>query len=137
MNTFLRQRLFRQFAAVLLLATLGVRALLPAGYMPGNLLDGKFAELCPVASAATFTLLAADTTHHHHGQHGNGERDDAAYSIDSACPIGSSLFADALPAADITISPVPRSRDFERATPGSVFTSKPHRYYPARAPPVS
>lgn len=135
MNKFMRPRLLRHFAAALLLATLGVRALVPMGYMPGNLLDGKFAELCPVASAATYELLAAqaDQQHNHHA----GGQDDAEYSMDSACPIGSSLFSDVLPAPDQSVELDLQSGSFEHPLLVSSHSSRQYRFYPARAPPVS
>ena len=135
MNTTMRHRLLHQFAAGLLLATLGVRALVPVGYMPGNLLDGKFAELCPVASAASYSLLPAHNGHHH--DHQSGGKDDAAYSMDSACPIGSSLFSDALPMPDQRVEPVIRPQVFEPPLFFRPHSAQQHRNYPARAPPVS
>ena len=135
MNTSIRHGLLHQIAAFLLLATLGIRALVPVGYMPGNLLDGKFAELCPVASAATYALLPAHDNHHH--DHQSGGQDDAAYSMDSACPIGSSLFSDALPMADQMVEPAIRPQTFERPLFFRPHSAKQHRNYPARAPPVS
>jgi len=132
MNNFLQRRLLRQIATALLLGTLAVRSLLPLGYMPGNLLDGKFAELCPVASAATYALLSEHDSHHEHNAPG-----DAAYSIDSACPIGSTLFSDALPATYPSTAIAPLASQYRQVHVLQSFSARPQPVYPARAPPNS
>lgn len=133
MNNFRRHWLLRQIGSALLLGTLAVRALLPLGYMPGNLLDGEIAQLCPVASAATYSLLSAGSPHHH--QH--GAPGDAVYSIDSACPIGSTLFSDALPATYPSNAIVPHATEYRQVHVPQSFSARPQPVYPARAPPYS
>jgi hypothetical protein len=133
MNNFLPTRVSHRIAAMLLIGSLAVRALVPLGYMPGNLLAGNLAELCPVASAATYTLLAAHDLHRH--QH-DGASGEAAYSIDSACPIGSTLFADALPAMFAPIDTLTVDGKFQLDLVARYYYPTLQPAYPARAPPV-
>lgn len=117
----------------MLLATLVVRALLPVGYMPGDLLAGELAQLCPVASAATFELLDSNSAHEHsHSDNGNEYP-----SVGTACPIGSSLFFDALPSLNesnnFAVLRHPRPHTLTVRSHLSSFTPT----YPARAPPHS
>lgn len=132
MNNFLQRRLLHHAASALLLGTLAVRSLLPLGYMPGNLLEGKFAELCPVASAATYALLSKHDSHHQHDMPG-----DAAYSIDAACPIGSTLFSAALPATFPSAAIAPLANEYRQVHVLQSFSATPQPVYPARAPPYS
>ena len=132
MNNFLKKAGLRRIATSLLVATLAVRALLPMGYMPGNLAAGELAELCPVASAATFQLLGSAAEHSHH--HGD---DSDAISVDTACPIGSSLFFDALPT-------LPSALELQDLQPVLAITARdqsvltaPQTIHRARAPPLS
>ncbi|MGI9201187.1 MAG: hypothetical protein ACR2QL_09020 [Woeseiaceae bacterium] len=123
----------RRFATSLLVATLAVRALLPVGYMPGNLAAGEFAELCPVGSAATFQLLGSAATHGHH--HDDNESD--AVSIGTACPIGSSLFFDALPTLSAAAEQQNLQPIFENVARGLSVLTAPRSSHRARAPPLS
>jgi len=70
-----------------LFATLGIRSLIPIGYMPGNLLAGEYMVMCPNSGAAA---LAGN---HHH------DHDDRSVNVDETCPIGSALTVVALPAS--------------------------------------
>ena len=63
-------------------ACLFMRALVPAGYMPGNLLAGEYMVLCPVGVPAELAALL-------HGGHGNHGGD--VVDADRTCPIGSAL----------------------------------------------
>jgi hypothetical protein len=132
-NTTFRSSRLRLATASLLLATLAVRALLPMGYMPGNLLAGEFAKLCPVASAATFELLSSNTTHQHH----HDESGKELPSVDSACPIGSSLFSDALIALDGFSSVELQQHELPNTIAFRSYLFPFKRTYPARAPPHS
>ena len=120
-------------ATTLLLATLAVRALVPLGYMPGNLLAGEFAELCPVASAATFALLGDAATHDHH----HGDESSSAVSVGSACPIGTSLYFDALPALQFTADLQLQQQVLHDAIVTRQFQATLAAAYAARAPPSS
>jgi hypothetical protein len=136
MHSFLRHSLASKITAALLLGTLAIRALLPLGYMPGNLLEGKFAELCPVASAATYALLPQDESHQHHAHHGHAT-DGNDYSMDSACPIGTSLLADVLPGFDVQILLGAGPEVFHQLSTTRGYLARFESYYPARAPPLS
>ena len=72
--------------ALLLLATLGMRAVIPDGYMPSRLGSGTLFELCPSGVPEGFIEALAGTAkrHHHHG-HNSG---DEAHFDASQCPIG-------------------------------------------------
>ena len=132
MNNFLRKAGLRRVATSLLVATLAVRALLPMGYMPGNLAAGEFAQLCPVASAATFQLLGSVAEHSHH------HSDDAdAISVGTACPIGSSLFFDALPTLPTTVELQDLQAVFEITARDQSVLTAPQTIRRARAPPIS
>lgn len=75
-------RSLRAPATVLVLGALLLRALIPAGYMPGNLIAGEFAVLCP-------TGLPAEVAHQlHQGHLDDGEQQ---LDMDSECPIGAAL----------------------------------------------
>lgn len=120
-------------ALILLTTTLAVRALLPLGYMPGNLQDGTFAELCPVASAATYQLLGTAAEHKH--DHGNDAAD--SYSVGSACPIGNSLFFDAIPSFLAQTKTLQQKHVLPEASITQSAAVAALRNYPARAPPLS
>ena len=133
MNTFSKQSRLRRLATAILIATLAIRALVPVGYMPGNLIAGEFAELCPVASAATFELLGTQAGHEHH----HGSTDAEAVSLGTACPIGSSLFFDALPTLAVITDAQAIVHVYQDALrPQTVVSiAFPNRH--ARAPPLS
>lgn len=133
MNITLKSRRLRRTATHLLLATLALRALLPIGYMPGNLLAGELAALCPVASAATFELLDSSAAHEHH----HGESGKELPSVGGACPIGSSLFFDALPSVATPLDLAVQPQQQPRAVSDRSYVATFHRIYPARAPPHS
>ena len=76
--------------AVLALAALLLRAIIPLGYMPGNVLAGEFVVLCPTGSAAKFAAALHGEHHAESGQH---------LDMDADCPIGTALQAAALPTA--------------------------------------
>jgi hypothetical protein len=101
--------------------------------MPGNLLAGELAQLCPVASAATFELLSSKATHQHH----HGEPGKELPSVGSACPIGSSLFFDALLALDGFGSVALQQHELPPAIPVRSYLATFNRTYAARAPPHS
>lgn len=121
-----RQRI-RRIAAGLALTGLVARALIPLGYMPGNLLAGEFMVLCPSGLPANI----AHALHDHH---------DAATTItieaDKTCPIGAALQYAALPtdaAPSARSAPMLPARS---ANPGSLQGLKPLRLFLARAPPA-
>ena len=132
MKILIRKPILSRLTAALLVATLAVRALLPIGYMPGNVFAGEVAELCPVASAATFSLLGSSEGHDHH------QADDAdSFSVSTACPIGSSLFFDALPTLAPTLQVQRIEPVAQYAVPISPKLAVVTSTQRARAPPLS
>jgi len=124
-----RSRLFALVAAALLL-----RALIPVGYMPGNLLAGEFARLCPVGLAG----IAVHGSHDRHATHdGHGDEGESADALSGeTCPIGfalkaAALFAEiGLPAVEV-FPDHPATVTVDAYLPGTA----PQRFR-ARAPPV-
>lgn len=71
--------------ALLLLATLAMRAAIPDGYMPSRVGSGLLFELCPSGVPAGFLdALAGRSMSHHHGH----ESSDEGHFNASQCPIG-------------------------------------------------
>jgi len=69
------------------LATLLLRALTPAGYMPGSADSGLLYELCPEGMPVEIMQSLSGGGQHHH--HSGGESESAADS--EQCPIGHML----------------------------------------------
>lgn len=117
-----RHRRLRGLALASLLA-LAARALIPLGYMPGNLLEGEFMVLCPTGMPEGFLVAEG---HHHHDAHGDA---DGMVDADRACPIGTSLkYASAPPDLAIVaeifrVEPAPpvRLRVFRESQPSRPF----------------
>jgi len=109
-------------------ACLILRAMVPAGYMPGNLLVGEFMVLCPVGMSAGI----AQMLHSDHDDHGRGVLD-----ADKTCPIGSALQPAWLPQdvrqASFTMTPAAQSATY-RCQSG---TADRIRSYQSRAPPLA
>ena len=117
---------FRRWAARLALAGILVRALIPLGYMPGNVLDGEFMVLCPSG-------LPANIVHALHGHHDA----DAALELDRACPIGGALHYAALPTDAVDAADPESHQLFIAQEPGIFRGTKPLRLFRARAPPLA
>ena len=101
-----------RFAIVMVLATLTLRAAIPAGFMPAAIGSGLPFEMCP--SAVPAEILAAmsgagHVHHHHHTGHDSGGSDGHFNAGD--CPIGQALAAavafDDLPPAVIAPAKAP------------------------------
>lgn len=84
------------------LAMLSLRALTPAGYMPGSPGSGLLFELCP-AGMPVDVMQALGAHHHHHA------RTDSPMSDDEQCPIGHML-SGAVAADDPLPVEAPRAR---------------------------
>ena len=112
--------------AWLLAASLMLRALIPLGYMPGNVLAGEYMVLCP---AGLPPLARASGHHEHHAAA------DETTSLDQACPIGTAMLQAAAPAPAFPelASPRPRSQLF--MAPPVVGGDDFFRHYLSRAPP--
>lgn len=118
---------FRISAVIrLALAALLLRALIPLGYMPGNLLAGELAVLCPVGMPPAVMHAL------HHGHH---EADEDVVSTDQACPIGTALQPAWLPGEWPTISLQPPAPNFTRAVKFDSHGETVVYGYRSRAPP--
>lgn len=122
-----------RLAVVMLFASLVVRAMIPNGYMPGNLLAGEFMVLCPQG----LPLPAAQALHHDHGAKNHGAENELSFDADRACPIGSALLAVAPPPA-VTF---PETLAAGRYVPQDPVVLPPQTLrilsYESRAPPGS
>lgn len=114
-----------------LLVGLATRAIIPAGYMPGNLLAGELMVMCPAGGATTIALLQPKKPHQH-PHHGDGSE---TRSADESCPIGLALLLDA-------ISDVPAAPDATlqvnqpiKSVMGTQRLPEAARMYSTRAPP--
>lgn len=117
--------------ALLLLATLLLRAAIPDGYMPSRVGSGLLFELCPSGVPAGFMeALAGAATGHHHA-HGTG---DETHFDASQCPIGHFLsmaaVSDDVPALDVIPAPA-TAVVWTAAVPVSIA----RRLYRSRGPP--
>ena len=123
-------RNLRRLALASLLA-LAMRALIPLGYMPGNVLAGEFMVLCPTGLPAGFLV---DAGHQHHSSHDS--HDTGMVDADRACPIGTSLKYAAAAPPDIAFAPdVFRAHDAPAVVLRVFHDSRPSRPFQPRAPP--
>jgi hypothetical protein len=119
--------------ALLLLATLLLRAAIPDGYMPSRPGSGLLFELCPSGVPAGFieALAGSDSGHHHAHDAGDETHFDA-----SQCPIGHFLsmaaIVDDVRALDVEPAPA-AGGDWTVATPVSVA----RRLHRSRGPPTT
>ncbi len=135
---------FHRQLSLAVLAALFMRAIIPLGYMPGNLLAGEFMLFCPSGGGAAFLPPPTATSGHHHEHHAgadDAQDEDGNYAgntvgVDSSCPIGSVLVAACLPnpePADIALDRSPAAIGTRHSL---VFSSVPIRNYQVRAPPT-
>ena len=62
-----------------------LRALIPAGFMPGSAADGTLLQLCPDGMTQAEMQALFPNDHHHHGhEEGSGEIKGETFS----CPLG-------------------------------------------------
>jgi len=123
----------------LVLAALALRAIVPAGYMPGSIPDGELMVLCPEASAAAFTLVAGltrtESGHAHHHHHGHSGTDSGGTSVDSRCPIGTALKLDAIAPSYPAITAADTAADYALPALPARKTRRAARHFDTRAPP--
>lgn len=117
--------------ALLLLATLLLRAAIPDGYMPSRAGSELLFELCPSGvPASLMEALAGGASGRHHA-HGAG---DATHFDASQCPIGHFLsmaaIVDDVPAPDVVPVRITRA-EWTVAAPAPVT----RRLYRSRGPP--
>lgn len=127
-----------------------LRATVPAGYMPGDLLAGEWAVPCPSGFPAALFELAPDSgdahDHHHsghgahadHGDHqGPTETTPHVTGLDDQCPLGEALQTPTLPTMAKTIAAAPtrplRAPEWQARAMQSLLPGIPQ----ARAPPQS
>lgn len=73
---------------VCVVATLLLRAAIPAGYMPAGAGNALLFEMCPSAVPADLLMAIAGSTHAHH--HHGGDSDESHFNAEQ-CPIGQLL----------------------------------------------
>ena len=116
---------------MMLFAALALRAVIPLGYMPGNLAAGTLVEMCPDGMPAGFVELLGGQ--HHHGGH-DANSDSASASIEY-CSMGHLLAPTAVAAGEPAILDIPRQfrppTYFQRETRPGEFVA-----YLSRGPPV-
>ena len=129
-----------RWLTALLAAGFLLRAFIPVGYMPGNLLDGRFVELCPVgisfdiASASLSASHSADHSDMHHAGH-----HDTAADADpnKTCPLGLGIKFLAVPVVDLDLPTIePPSFSVARLIDAGVVRTPPSPQQP-RAPPAT
>jgi len=119
--------------ALLLLATLLLRAAIPDGYMPSRAGSGLLFELCPSGVPAGFmeALAGADSGHHH-----AHDRSDETHFDASQCPIGHFLsmaaIVDDIRALDVGPAAA-TSAEWTVAAPASIARCR----YRSRGPPLA
>jgi len=121
-----RQRMLLLVAA---LAMLSLRALTPAGYMPGSTGSGLLFELCPAGMPAAVMRALGGNHHHHHGP------DSSSISDDEQCPIGHMLGGAAATDDAVPIA-VPRVRIDVEWVRLDVRDATRTVAYSSRAPPA-
>lgn len=112
--------------ACLVLAALAVRALIPLGYMPGNLFAGEFMVLCPTGMPQS---MFASGHHEHH------ESGDESASAEQACPIGSALQHAAVPMPEFPEISVSGTYATQIRELFDVTATCAFHHYLSRAPP--
>jgi len=145
MSRTLRPQIFLALAATLLL-----RAMIPAGFMPAAIGAGFPLQVCPsgLPDGALQRLAGAHANHDHndhhghqghhahHDQHGHGDGHDGghAYSAEQ-CPIAHLLAAAALPVSLLPAPPILPAPPVTAPAPRHQAAARVHPYHP-RGPPA-
>ena len=106
---------------------LSVRALTPAGYMPGSPASGLLYELCPAGMPAAVMRALGGGHHHHHDTAGG-------VAGDEQCPIGHMLAAAVAVDFPVSTTLVPGVADFEAPVAVLLRVARLPTYR-SRAPP--
>ncbi len=122
----IRKSRSRRLAGGVAVAGLLARALIPLGYMPGNLLAGEFMVLCPSGLPGQI----AESLHHHHGE------SETVFDADRTCPIGAALQYAAIPTDVVDTDVSAGFREAPVAEPVALLGLRPLRRFHARAPPA-
>jgi len=107
--------------------TLAIRALIPVGYMPGDMTAGEIVVLCPTGMPAE-VMQALHRGHHDH--------DQSVVDVDRSCPIGTALQPDFIPPDFVeifTFVSAARSVSFYESVD---YVGDVIRRYESRGPPV-
>jgi len=139
MNRILRPQIILALAATLLL-----RAMIPAGFMPAAIGAGFPLQVCPsgLPDGALARLAGEHAGHHHHAHHGHHEADGEnrsgdgghAYSAEQ-CPIAHLIAAAALPVSAAPALPALPAPAIVSPTPQHPAAARVH-HYRSRGPPV-
>jgi len=114
---------------MLLSAAILLRAIIPAGYMPGSLQSGLLFELCPEGMPAEL-MQSLGGGHQHH----MADDPESAHSFE-ACAIGHlAVTAATTSFADLLAEPPVQSE--ATAVAAILFNAAPILAYSSRAPPV-
>ena len=120
----------RRLLLIAAVAMLALRALTPAGYMPGSPASGLLYELCPSGMPAEIMRALGGGHHHHHHDEKTG-----GMAGDEQCPIGHMLSTTAATDSTPQVAPVAAGYEFETVTlrtPAIVGATA----YRSRAPPA-
>jgi len=151
-------RLFRKYVRMsllgILLLSLCIRVLVPAGYMPSSLATGGPFVICPdglfnfeleLATAQSDTSASGHHGDHHQNHSGDdkpaehdheGAGGHSSFSMES-CPIGSVLGAAAATAVENSLLIAFIAHSTPLSDPHTVLRSFSSRLYQARAPPLA
>lgn len=112
-----------------LMCTFVIRALMPIGYMPGNLLEGEFAQLCPSGMPQRASKIG------HKAHHAEGKTIEHANSSEE-CQFGVALNQwMVLDSTAILFDTIARACSVIRHVYANSFPS-PSLAFRSRAPPV-
>ena len=119
---------------------MALRALTPAGYMPGSLADGTPFVLCPSSTPGAEYFLsrgqAGQAHEHHHNQADSladtDTPDDRPWEF---CPLGAA-FAAAAPAHEAASTLSVDGTYLKTTAPDVLLTTPPRRIVWARGPPA-
>lgn len=128
-GNFASVRQVRRWAGTVTVACLLARALIPLGYMPGNILDGEFMVLCPAG------IGAGAITGLHRGHNGHNADSDSVVDADRTCPLGTALKYAALPTNEITLFETSKSPVVRDVSGDDVSDSEVPPGFRSRAPP--
>ncbi len=138
--------MYRPGLRFVLVLAISLRAVIPVGYMPGTLHDGRLVVLCPSnGGAAILAVLSPATEAGHHAIHqGAGH---AAHATDThsehaatgeSCPIGNAVFMAAIPAdSPAHRAVVPAAQGHQASPATSPASTVQATHYDPRGPPAA
>ncbi|MDJ0919168.1 MAG: hypothetical protein QNJ05_15525 [Woeseiaceae bacterium] len=122
----------------ILVIGLVMRALIPAGYMPGSVEGGPWFVLCPDSLPMSMTMAPGESDHHHHhGKHHHDKEDSPESALSGDCSFGH-LLAGAIIGTDVEPQHVPRFDAVPTIEAVSVVIPRLRIQNPTtRAPPIA